>query len=104
MTGCAYTSYLHSPELALNTENGGGRQTKNRTRNSLRHRSVFHCPIVVLSDREEALEHFLGQPSFGVLGALVGHEAVNERVRGGLDDDATNGAVEKKTDFPEWTK
>lgn len=46
-------------------------------------------------DGEEGFEDFSVETAFGVLGRLVGHEAVDEGVRGGLHDYTREGSVEE---------
>jgi hypothetical protein len=49
----------------------------------------------VAGDGEKRFEHGLVEGAFGVFGGFVGHEAVDERVGGWLDEDAAEGAVEE---------
>lgn len=44
---------------------------------------------------EEALEHFLGEHTFRVFGALIAHKTVDERVRCRLHDHTGEGCVEE---------
>lgn len=55
----------------------------------------MHHVVVGPGEAEEALEDLFGQHTFGVLGTLVGHEPVDEGVRGRLHDYTGEGGVEK---------